>query len=78
MNALQITDADIARSRNDPELRHELLAGSLDQLLKVLYRMDRNGTPDVARTIREGAEMAVRLADLLHEADRQGPEKASA
>jgi hypothetical protein len=61
-----VTDDDLARARQDPEFRHQLVADSLELLLRELNRL-RNGKSDAARArqIREGVELAVRLADLL-------------
>ena len=61
-----VTDADLARARQDPAFRHQLVADSLELLLRELNRL-RRSTSDAtrARQIREGVELAVRLADLL-------------
>ena len=63
-----VSDEDLARARNDATFRHQLLAEHLDRLLKALndMRRVRNDSPDVARQIREGVELAVKLADRLH------------
>jgi hypothetical protein len=68
-----ISDADIARSRDDPRFKQVLLAKSLEQLLSSLHRM-QNGTqigPDAARELREGALVAVQLADRIRAIDEQ-------
>jgi uncharacterized membrane protein YgcG len=61
-----VTDADLLRARQDPAFRHQLLAGNLEFLLEELNRLRRAG-PDPKRTrqIKEGVELAVKLADLL-------------
>ena len=67
-----ISDADIKRAREDPRFRQILLARSLDQLLGSLHRMQHAaGTlePDDARHLREGALMAVELADRIRAID---------
>jgi hypothetical protein len=61
-----VTEADLARARKDPVFRHQLVADSLDLLLRELNRL-RQSTTDATRApqIREGVDLAVRLADLL-------------
>ena len=54
------------------EFRQILLARSLDQLLGSLHRMQRAAgalAPDAARHLREGALMAVELADRIRAID---------
>jgi hypothetical protein len=61
-----VTEDDLARARTDPEFRQQLLAQNLDRLLEALNEA-RRGSPD-ARTaghIREGVDLAVKLADRL-------------
>jgi N-glycosylase/DNA lyase len=69
-----VTDADLARARQDPEFRHQLVADSLELLLRELNKM-RSSSSNAVRTrqIREGVELAVRLADLLQRIVGQGP-----
>ena len=72
MDYLAITDADIARSRADPRFKQVLLAKVLEQLLAALYRLQHGGADANvvnAGHLREGALMAVRLADLIHSID---------
>ena len=68
-----ISDADIARSREDPRFKQVLLAKSLEQLLGSLHRMQSAAPmgPDVARELREGALVAVQLADRIRAIDEQ-------
>jgi hypothetical protein len=68
---LAITEADIARSRADPRFKQVLLAKVLEQLLGTLYRLQHDPTQDEAgaRGLREGALMAVQLADLIRSID---------
>ncbi|HEY6024020.1 MAG TPA: hypothetical protein VIV34_07555 [Pseudolabrys sp.] len=72
-----VTEDDLARARSDPAFRQQLLAQNLDRLLDALERMrrasDQNG--DTARQIKEGADLAVELADRLQR-DDQGPRAA--
>ena len=74
---LIITDADVAKSREDPRYKQILLAKSLERLLGTLYRLQNGPTvadPANARELREGAMMAVQLADLIRAIDeRLGP-----
>ena len=73
MDHAAISDADIARGRQDPRFKQVLLARSLEQLLASLHRMQRS--PDLgpagARHLREGAVMAVQLADRIRALDEQ-------
>ena len=77
----KISDADIMRAREDPRFRQILLARSLDQLLGALHRMQHAaGTlaPDAARHLRQGAMMAVELADRIRAIDDNLRRAASA
>lgn len=60
------TDHDRERAREDPAFRQKLLSDHLDRLLDELNRL-RRGKPDAerAKQIREGVDLAVKLADLL-------------
>jgi hypothetical protein len=64
-----VTDADLARARLDAAFRQKLLTESLDRLLFELSRL-RNDPSSInkarALQMREGAQLAVKLADLLH------------
>lgn len=72
-----VSEADIARSRVDPRFKQILLARVLEQLLGSLHRLqaasvhlDSGG----ARHLREGALVAVQVADLIRLIDeRLGP-----
>ena len=61
-----VTDAVLARARQDPIFRQQLLADHLELLLNELNRL-RGATTDATRSrqIREGVDLAVRLANLL-------------
>jgi hypothetical protein len=64
-----VTDADLERARREPAFRQELLAKSLDRLIGELNRLKSASTKiDAARAgqIREGVELAVKLAEILH------------
>lgn len=74
MVSLDVTDTDIVRSRADPRFKQVLLARSLEQLLGALYRLQHDTSapdPASARDLREGAVMAVRLADLIRAIDER-------
>ena len=66
---LPVTDAELARARLDAVFRQKLLTDSLDRLLVELGRL-RSDPSEINRAralqMREGAQLAVKLADLLH------------
>ena len=61
-----VTDSDLARARQDADFRQRLLTDSLELLLGELSKLQR-ATNSGARAdqVREGVELAVKLADLL-------------
>ena len=63
------TEDDIARARSDPEFRQQLLAHNLERLLSALNHMRKNNDKDpvTVRQIKEGVDLAVKLADRLHQ-----------
>jgi hypothetical protein len=68
-----VTDQDLERARQDPAFRRKLLSDNLEVLLATLNKMrsinsalDKNS----ARQIRDGVELAVKLADMLQTAKR--------
>ena len=69
---LEITETDIARSRADPRFKQLLLARILEQLLGRLYLL-QHGPADADTPnqidLQEGANMAVRLADMIRAID---------
>jgi hypothetical protein len=67
-----VTDAELARARNDPSFRQKLLSQNMEALLAGIKRLRREPatSADGAKQIREGVELAVRLAELI-----QGPAK---
>ena len=73
------TEDDIARARSDPEFRQQLMAENLDRLLEALNRMRRtvDPKPEVARQIREGVDLAVKLADRLQQNAPSTPSSAA-
>jgi len=70
MNELA-TQSELAQARNDPAFRQEFFARNLGRLLEALKIMRRaNGQdPKTERQIKEGADLAVKLADRLHSGD---------
>ena len=62
-----VTEDDLARARRDPDFRQQLLAQNLDLLLEALNKVRRssNPNPKTASQIREGVDLAVKLADQL-------------
>ena len=70
-----VTEEDLARARTDPAFRQQFLAQNLDRLLEALKKMRRKSdqNEDTARQLREGADLAVKLADRLQST---GPEAA--
>jgi hypothetical protein len=66
-----VTEAEIARARSDPAFRQKLLSQSLEALLAALHKLRSAGSPGRecagAKQIREGVELAVRLAELIQQ-----------
>ncbi len=60
------TDSDLARARHDIGFRQRLLTENLELLLGELSKLQR-AAQNAARAeqIREGVELALKLADLL-------------
>ena len=59
-----VTDDDLARARRDAEFRQRFYADSLDRLLEKLNEMRKTGGD--ARLIKEGVDLAVKLAERLN------------
>jgi hypothetical protein len=74
-----VTEEQLARARQDPAFRRKLLADNLEVLLGRLNRMrtSRTTDPNCARQIRDGVELAVKLADLLQTKSENGPSQAA-
>jgi hypothetical protein len=65
-----VTDDDLARARKDRQFRQKLLEQSLEALLggmKKLRKSDPSGGANAGQ-LREGVEMAVRLAEIIQNA----------
>jgi hypothetical protein len=61
-----ITDSDLARAREDTGFRQRLLTENLERLLGELSKLQRAAKNDKrADQVREGVELAIKLADLL-------------
>ena len=67
-----VSDQDLARARNDAAFRQQMLVDNLERLLEALKHMrNTNDTsPQSIRQIREGVDLAVKLADRLQETIR--------
>jgi hypothetical protein len=73
-----VSEEDLARARGDTAFRQRLMAESLDRLLALLNHMRRETVenPERARQIREGVDLAVKLADRLQIENNSGPRAA--
>jgi len=75
-----VSEDEIKRARSDPEFRQQLLAQNLERLLEALNEMRKvadNDSPDAARQIREGVDLAVKLAERLQQSTgKSGPQAA--
>ena len=62
-----ITSDDLARARSDPAFRQKMLTQNLEFLLSRMQKMRNSvsGAPGGAKQLREGVELAVRLAELI-------------
>ncbi|MBI2716898.1 MAG: hypothetical protein HYX37_20995 [Rhizobiales bacterium] len=75
-----VSENDLDRARKDPEFRQQLLAHNLERLLEALNDMRKvpdNNSPDAARQIREGVDLAVKLAERLQRDNRSGGPRAA-
>ena len=76
-----VTDEDLARARQDSAFRRKLLSDNLEVLLATLNKMrasTRVLDKTSARQIRDGVDLAVKLADLLQAAKRESGEPSRA
>lgn len=67
-----VSDADLARARRDRSFRQRLLEDNLEALLAGMKKL-RKQDPAIdgnARQLREGVELAVRLAEIIQNAAR--------
>ena len=75
-----VSENDLKRARSDPEFRQQLLAHNLERLLEALNDMRKvpdNNSPDAARQIREGVDLAVKLAERLQRDNCGGGPRAA-
>lgn len=75
-----VSEDDLERARKDPEFRQQLLAHNLERLLEALNDMRKvpdNNSPDAACQIREGVDLAVKLAERLQRDNRSGGPQAA-
>lgn len=66
-----VTDEELAQARRDPTFRRQLIATNLDHLLIALAQLrasDHAKEPVPVEQLREGAKLAVQLADILQRA----------
>jgi hypothetical protein len=73
------TEQHLARARSDAAFRQQLLQDNLEWLLDALKKMRRadDPSPESARQMREGVDLAVQLADRLQQtAQDRGPQVA--
>ena len=62
-----VSEQDLARARTDPAFRQRLLSDSMEVLLEGLKRARTSSATDGGKNdrIREGAQLAVRLAEII-------------
>jgi hypothetical protein len=79
MMADLVTDEDLARARKDPDFRQKFMADHLDRLLEALNVARRSASnPARAKQIREGVDLAVKLAEILNtQGSRPGTTRAA-
>jgi hypothetical protein len=67
-----VTEDDLTRARSDPAFRQKLLTESLETLLGKIQKLRKSAqsAPSDAQ-LREGVELAVRLAELIQKVDGQ-------
>jgi hypothetical protein len=65
-----VSEQDLARARGDAAFRQQLMAGNLERLLEALNKLRKTSEhdPETSRLIREGVDLAVKLADRLQAA----------
>lgn len=75
-----VSEDDLERARRDPEFRQQLLAQNLERLLQALNEMRKvpdSDSPAAARQMREGVDLAVKLAERLQRDNRSGGPQAA-
>ncbi|MGC1694435.1 MAG: hypothetical protein WA743_04115 [Pseudolabrys sp.] len=74
-----VTEQDLARARGDAAFRQQFLQDNLERLLEALKLLRTTAEPSsaAAHQIREGVDLAVKLAGRLQEtAQSRGPQAA--
>lgn len=67
-----VSDADLARARSDPAFRQKLLTESLETLLAKMQKLRKSAQSASSaedKQLREGVELAVRLAELIQKVE---------
>ncbi|MEJ2375969.1 MAG: hypothetical protein P8Y71_11325 [Pseudolabrys sp.] len=61
------SEDDLSRACHDPAFRQQLMAENLERLLAALNKMrrEKSESPQAAGQIRDGVDVAVKLADRL-------------
>jgi hypothetical protein len=74
-----VTEQDIERARCDSAFRQQLIAGCLERLLAALQQMrdSEDASPETARHLREGVDLAGQLADRLQRGPKSGGPQAA-
>ena len=64
-----VTEQDLVRAREDAGFRQQLMADNLEWLLEALKQLRKSddASAESARQLREGVDLAVKLADRLQE-----------
>jgi hypothetical protein len=60
-----VTTDDLDRARRDPQFRRKLLQQNLDELLTAIKSARTHPSGNGTKLIREGVELAVRLAEII-------------
>ena len=65
-----VSEQDLARARSDATFRTQMMVANLDRLLEALKQMRaaEAASPESDRQMREGVDLAVKLADRLQKA----------
>jgi hypothetical protein len=75
-----VTDQELTRAREDAAYRHKLLTENLEILLAMLNKMrsSSNATnPASAEQIRDGVQLAVKLANIIQASVQNDPPHAA-
>ncbi len=72
-NGFAVTEAELARARRDPEYKQRLLTATLDLLLSEMQRHKGAAAhdPRMSSAMREAAELAARVADIIRDLDER-------